>query len=64
MTTKPLCLLQALSSGMFESGKVAHLRGGVYSWYNNGLPMSGEYDARFAGRTPSVKEEAEFRYAE
>ena len=39
-----------------------HLRGGIYSWFRNNLPVEGSYDGRFAGRTPSVVEEKEFAY--
>lgn len=34
--------------------EVLHLNGGVYGWYNAGLPMEGEYDGRNAARTPQI----------
>ena len=33
---------------------VVHLDGGVYRWFNEGLPMVGEYDGSNAGRTPQI----------
>lgn len=52
--------LQAIESGKIE--KVAHLRGGIYTWFKQQLPLDGKYDGSFAGRTPSVVEEKEFSY--
>jgi len=48
-------MAQAVQSGKFKD--VAHMRGGIYSWYKRGLPIEGKYDGGFAGRTPSVVEE-------
>lgn len=53
-------LLQAIQSGAFE--KVGHLRGGIYAWFRQSLPLEGSYDGSYAGRTPSVVEEKEFSY--
>lgn len=53
-------LLQAIQSGRFTN--VEHLRGGIYSWFRQGLDIDGPYDGKFAGRTPSVVEEKEFAY--
>lgn len=39
-----------------------HLTGGIYGWYNAGLPVQGEYDASLVGRTPLVVEEETFSY--
>ncbi len=47
--------MQAIQSGKFKD--VAHMRGGIYSWYKKGLTIDGNYDGTFAGRTPSVVEE-------
>lgn len=33
---------------------VVHLDGGVYGWFNAGLPMRGEYDGSNAARTPQI----------
>ena len=55
-----LCSLQAIQSGKFQ--EVEHLRGGIYSWFRQGLPLEGNYDGSYAGRTPSVVEEKEFSY--
>ena len=52
--------VQAIQSGKFKD--VKHLRGGMYSWFKNELPIAGKYDGSFAGRTPSVVEEKEFSY--
>ena len=52
--------VKAVQSGKFDD--VQHLRGGLYSWYNQKLPIDGEYDGSYAGRTPSVVEEKEFSY--
>lgn len=51
---------QAIQSGKFD--KVAHLRGGIYTWHRQDLPLDGSYDGSYAGRTPSVVEEKEFSY--
>ena len=55
-----LFVAQAIQSGKFD--KVGHLRGGIYAWFRQGLPIEGDYDGSFAGRTPSVVEEKEFSY--
>lgn len=55
-----LAVYQAVQSGKFKD--VAHMRGGIYSWYKRGLPIEGKYDGGFAGRTPSVVEEKEFSH--
>lgn len=38
------------------------MRGGMYSWFRQDLPVEGQYDGSYAGRTPSVVEEKEFAY--
>ncbi len=43
---------QAIEKGQLKN--VAHLDGGVYNWYKNGLPMIGEYDTGNVGRTPNA----------
>lgn len=55
-----LAVYEAVQSGKFKD--VAHMRGGIYSWFRKGLPIDGNYDGAFAGRTPSVVEEKEFSY--
>lgn len=52
--------LQAIQSGKFKN--VGHLRGGIYNWFRQDLPIDGDYDGSYAGRTPSVVEEKEFSY--
>lgn len=42
--------------------QVKHLRGGIFGWYNAGLPTQGDYDATNVGRTPMVVEEEMFSY--
>ena len=58
--TKSSASVQAIQSGRFK--EVDHLKGGIYSWYRQNLPIDGQYDGSFAGRTPSVVEEKEFSY--
>ena len=46
--------LQAMHEAMKAGLKVGHLDGGIYSWYQEGLPMVGEYDEKNVGRTPNA----------
>lgn len=38
------------------TSKVAHLDGGLLAWYQQGLPIDGDYDPSSAGNTPNAAE--------
>lgn len=48
------CALQVVASDTVPAGRVMHLDGGVFRWWNAGLPMVGNYDPSNAGRTPAA----------
>lgn len=41
-------------------GRVGHLEGGVFGWYNAGLPFQGEYNTANVGRTPNAAQDAQY----
>lgn len=45
---------RALNGGAVPADKAYHLEGGVFGWYNAGLPMSGEYDDSAVWKTPNA----------
>jgi 3-mercaptopyruvate sulfurtransferase SseA len=49
---------RALTEGGLD--KVAHLSGGLFAWYQAGLPFSGEYDTSDVGRTPAAAAAAKY----
>lgn len=58
---KPSRSLQAAYKALADAqvDKVLHLSGGVYGWYQAGLPFVGEYDTANVGRTPNAAPEPE-----